>query len=44
MEDEWKKFIYADEVEMMKTVNTKTTKKKLSQITKVIRSMIMLQL
>jgi len=39
MEDEWKKFIYADEVEMLKTVNTKTTKKKLTEITKVISNL-----
>ncbi len=39
MEDEWKKFIYADENEMMKAVNTKTTKKKLTEITKVISNL-----
>ncbi len=39
MEDEWKKFIYADEIEMMKVVNTKTTKKKLTEITKVISTL-----
>ncbi len=39
MEEEWKKFTYANEVEMMKTVNTKTTKEKLAEITKVISNL-----
>ncbi|MGB6267896.1 MAG: 2-oxoglutarate dehydrogenase E1 component [Olleya sp.] len=39
MEEEWKSFKQVDETEMMKLVDTKTTTKKLTEITKVISNL-----